>query len=164
MLNHSPHMPDNHNSEVALALSRRHQAFLRQRPQQSAFSGLQQPAHPFKIYPTLEPSPLPAELRQTGVAALSAISEIVPAANQRGAGSGSDRPTALPLRRNHPAQKISRRRNLLPRRRLHRSALRGRALSGLRRSSPNLSKPASITLPPLSSACARCAPETIAAS
>jgi SagB-type dehydrogenase family enzyme len=33
---------------------------------------------PFKIYPTLGPSPLPAEVRQTGVAALSAISEIVP--------------------------------------------------------------------------------------
>jgi SagB-type dehydrogenase family enzyme len=33
---------------------------------------------PFKIYPMLEPSPLPAEVRQTGVAALSAISEIVP--------------------------------------------------------------------------------------
>jgi SagB-type dehydrogenase family enzyme len=34
---------------------------------------------PFKIYPALQPSPLPAEVRQTGVAALSAISEIVPA-------------------------------------------------------------------------------------
>jgi SagB-type dehydrogenase family enzyme len=33
---------------------------------------------PFKIYPTLDPSPLPAELRQTGVAALSAIAEVVP--------------------------------------------------------------------------------------
>jgi SagB-type dehydrogenase family enzyme len=33
---------------------------------------------PFKIYPTLNPSPLPAEVRQTGVAALSAISETVP--------------------------------------------------------------------------------------
>jgi SagB-type dehydrogenase family enzyme len=33
---------------------------------------------PFKIYPTLDPSPLPAEVRQTGVAALSAISEIIP--------------------------------------------------------------------------------------
>jgi SagB-type dehydrogenase family enzyme len=33
---------------------------------------------PFKIYPTLEPSPLPAEVRQSGVAALSAISESVP--------------------------------------------------------------------------------------
>jgi len=34
---------------------------------------------PFKIYPTLEPSHLPAEMRQTGVAALSAIAESVPA-------------------------------------------------------------------------------------
>src|ERR1043165_9120140 len=33
---------------------------------------------PFKIYPTLDPSPLPAEVRQTGIAALSAISDIVP--------------------------------------------------------------------------------------
>jgi len=33
---------------------------------------------PFKIYPTLEPSRLPGELRQTGVAALSAIAECVP--------------------------------------------------------------------------------------
>src|SRR5258708_19662439 len=34
---------------------------------------------PFKIYPTLEPMRLPGELRQTGVAALSAIPESVPA-------------------------------------------------------------------------------------
>src|SRR5216684_2029602 len=34
---------------------------------------------PFKIYPTLEPMPLPREVRQTGVAALSAISESVAA-------------------------------------------------------------------------------------
>src|SRR6266852_7457800 len=34
---------------------------------------------PFKIYPTLEPSRLPGELRQTGVAALSAIAESLPA-------------------------------------------------------------------------------------
>ncbi len=33
---------------------------------------------PFKIYPTLKPSPLPPEVRQSGVAALSAISEIIP--------------------------------------------------------------------------------------
>src|SRR5436190_3316784 len=33
---------------------------------------------PFKIYATLEPIRLPAEVRQTGVAALSAIAEIVP--------------------------------------------------------------------------------------
>jgi SagB-type dehydrogenase family enzyme len=34
---------------------------------------------PFKIYPTLDPSPLPGEVRQSGVAALSAIAENVPA-------------------------------------------------------------------------------------
>jgi len=34
---------------------------------------------PFKVYPTLEVLPLPAEVRQTGVAALSAIAESVPA-------------------------------------------------------------------------------------
>src|SRR5437899_9058991 len=34
---------------------------------------------PFKIYPTLEPLRLPGEVRQTGVAALSAIAESVPA-------------------------------------------------------------------------------------
>src|SRR5271169_6284051 len=33
---------------------------------------------PFKIYPTLEPFPLPRDVPQTGVAALSAISEAVP--------------------------------------------------------------------------------------
>src|SRR5713101_8634202 len=34
---------------------------------------------PFKIYPTLDPMRLPSEVRQTGVAALSAIGESVPA-------------------------------------------------------------------------------------
>src|SRR2546422_10972302 len=34
---------------------------------------------PFKIYPTLEPLPMPREVRQTGVAALSAIAESLPA-------------------------------------------------------------------------------------
>jgi SagB-type dehydrogenase family enzyme len=33
---------------------------------------------PFKIYPTLEPSGLPNEMRQTGIAALSVIAESVP--------------------------------------------------------------------------------------
>ena len=33
---------------------------------------------PFKIYPQLEPLPMPSELRQTGIAALSAISNSVP--------------------------------------------------------------------------------------
>jgi hypothetical protein len=34
---------------------------------------------PFKIYPTLEPMRLPSEVRQSGVAALSAIAESVSA-------------------------------------------------------------------------------------
>lgn len=34
---------------------------------------------PFKIYPTLVPAPLPRDLRQTGVAAVSAIAESIPA-------------------------------------------------------------------------------------
>jgi hypothetical protein len=34
---------------------------------------------PFKIYPTVEPVRLPNELRQTGVAALSAIAASIPA-------------------------------------------------------------------------------------
>src|SRR5579862_9154012 len=34
--------------------------------------------HPFKIYPTVEPLPLPREVPQTGVAALSSISEPLP--------------------------------------------------------------------------------------
>jgi len=36
---------------------------------------------PFKIYPTIEPLPLPREVPQTGVAALSAISESVPSSS-----------------------------------------------------------------------------------
>src|SRR5258708_14366093 len=37
------------------------------------------PPLPFKIYPTIDPVRLPAEMHQTGVAALSAIAESVPA-------------------------------------------------------------------------------------
>src|ERR1035438_9950788 len=36
---------------------------------------------PFKIYPTIEPLPLPRDVLQTGVAALSAISESVPSSS-----------------------------------------------------------------------------------
>jgi SagB-type dehydrogenase family enzyme len=71
-------MPNNHDSEVAL---RYHNAtkhsYASVRGNQHSLDFNNQPI-PFKIYPTLEPSPLPAEVRQTGVAALSAISEIVP--------------------------------------------------------------------------------------
>jgi SagB-type dehydrogenase family enzyme len=72
-------MPDNRNSEVALHYhdTTKH-SYASVRSNQHSLDFNNQPI-PFKIYPTLEPSPLPAELRQTGIAALSAISEVVPA-------------------------------------------------------------------------------------
>ena len=71
-------MPDNRNSEVAPNYhnATKH-SYASVRNNQHSLDFNNQPI-PFKIYPTLEPSPLPAEVRQTGVAALSAISEIVP--------------------------------------------------------------------------------------
>ena len=70
-------MPDNHSSEVAL---RYHNAtkhsYASVRNNRHSLDFNNQPI-PFKIYPTLQPSPLPAEVRQSGVAALSAISETV---------------------------------------------------------------------------------------
>jgi SagB-type dehydrogenase family enzyme len=71
-------MTDNRDSEVALAYhnATKH-SYARVRNNRHSLDFNNQPI-PFKIYPTLEPSPLPAEVRQTGVAALSAISEIVP--------------------------------------------------------------------------------------
>jgi SagB-type dehydrogenase family enzyme len=71
-------MPDNRNPEVAQTYhdaTKHSYASVHNNPHSLDFDN--QPL-PFKIYPTLEPSPLPAEVRQTGVAALSAISEIVP--------------------------------------------------------------------------------------
>jgi SagB-type dehydrogenase family enzyme len=71
-------MPDNHNTETGLNyhnVTKHSYASVRNNQHSLDFNN--QPI-PFKIYPTLEPSPLPAEVRQTGVAALSAISEIVP--------------------------------------------------------------------------------------
>jgi SagB-type dehydrogenase family enzyme len=72
-------MTDNRNSEVALNYhdATKH-SYISVRNNQHFLDFNNQPL-PFKIYPALEPSPLPAEVRQTGVAALSAISEIVPA-------------------------------------------------------------------------------------
>ena len=71
-------MPDNRNSEIAQRYhdaTKHSYASVRNNPHFLDFDN--QPL-PFKIYPTLEPSPLPAEVRQTGVAALSGIAEIVP--------------------------------------------------------------------------------------
>src|SRR5580692_11219351 len=73
-----PQMPENRNLEVALNYhnATKH-SFASVRSNQHFMDFNNQPI-PFKIYPTLDPSPLPAEVRQTGVAALSAIAEIVP--------------------------------------------------------------------------------------
>ncbi|MGA8313106.1 MAG: SagB family peptide dehydrogenase [Terriglobales bacterium] len=71
-------MPDNRNPEVAWKYhnaTKHSYASVHNNPHFLDFDN--QPL-PFKIYPTLEPSALPAEVRQTGVAALSAISEIIP--------------------------------------------------------------------------------------
>jgi SagB-type dehydrogenase family enzyme len=68
-------MLDNHNTEVALAYhdgTKHSYGSVRANPHFLDFAN--QPL-PFKIYPTLEPLRLPSEMRQTGVAALSAIAQ-----------------------------------------------------------------------------------------
>jgi SagB-type dehydrogenase family enzyme len=71
-------VPDHRNLEVALNYhnATKH-SYASVRSNQHSLDFSNQPI-PFKVYPTLEPSPLPAEVRQTGVAALSALAEIVP--------------------------------------------------------------------------------------
>jgi SagB-type dehydrogenase family enzyme len=72
-------MTDNRNSEAAWnyhEATKHSYASIRTNPHFMDWSN--QPL-PFKIYPTLEPMRLPGELRQSGVAALSAIVERVPA-------------------------------------------------------------------------------------
>jgi SagB-type dehydrogenase family enzyme len=71
-------MPDNRNAEAAWSYhnaTKHSYASVRANPHFLDFAN--QPL-PFKIYAALEPSRLPGEMRQTGVAALSAIAEIVP--------------------------------------------------------------------------------------
>ncbi|MGH9538445.1 MAG: hypothetical protein ACRD3H_10995, partial [Terriglobales bacterium] len=70
-------MSDNRNPEVALNYhnATKH-SYISVRSNQHFLDFNNQPI-PFKIYPTLPPVPLPSEVRQTGVAALSAISETV---------------------------------------------------------------------------------------
>src|SRR5271169_1477020 len=70
-------MPENRDIEAALKYhnaTKHSYASVRANPHFLDFAN--QPL-PFKIYPTLEPSRLPNEVRQTGVAALSAIAESV---------------------------------------------------------------------------------------
>jgi SagB-type dehydrogenase family enzyme len=72
-------MPDNRNPEAAGTYhdaTKHSYTSIRTNPHFMDWSN--QPL-PFKIYPTLEPMRLPGEVRQTGVAALSAIAESVPA-------------------------------------------------------------------------------------
>src|SRR5712692_182996 len=72
-------MPDNRNTQAAWNYhnATKH-SYASIRANQHFLDFANQPL-PFKIYPTLEPSRLPGELRQTGVAALSAIAESLPA-------------------------------------------------------------------------------------
>jgi len=78
MTHHHTAVPNNLNSEAAWGYhnATRH-SYASIRTHQHFLDFANQPI-PFKIYPTLEPSRLPGEVRQTGVAALSAISTIIP--------------------------------------------------------------------------------------
>src|SRR5712692_5030594 len=70
---------DNHNSDAAWTYhnaTKHSYASVRANPHSLDWAN--QPL-PFKIYPTLEPLRLPGEARQSGVAALSAIAESIPA-------------------------------------------------------------------------------------
>src|ERR1700680_3300165 len=71
-------MPANHNTEFAWKYhnaTKHSHASVRANAHFLDFAN--QPL-PFKIYPSLEPMRLPSEMRQTGVAALSAICSSVP--------------------------------------------------------------------------------------
>ena len=75
----TPPMPINANAEAAWnyhEATKHSYISVRTNPHSLDFAN--QPL-PFKIYPTLEPSRMPTEVRQTGVAALSAIAGRVPA-------------------------------------------------------------------------------------
>src|SRR2546422_11454020 len=69
-------MPDNAEAAQAYHDATKH-SYASVRANAHSLDFANQPL-PFKIYATLEPVRLPAEVRQTGVAALSAIAEIVP--------------------------------------------------------------------------------------
>src|SRR5580692_4950074 len=72
-------MPENHDIEATLKYhnaTKHSYASVRANPHFLDFAN--QPL-PFKIYPMLEPSRLPDEMRQIGVAALSAIADSAPA-------------------------------------------------------------------------------------
>jgi SagB-type dehydrogenase family enzyme len=73
-----PNMTDNRNTEAAWnyhEATKHSYTSIRTNPHFMDWSN--QPL-PFKIYPTIEPMRLPGEMRQSGVAALSAVAERVP--------------------------------------------------------------------------------------
>src|SRR3984893_12989127 len=72
-------MTDNRDSDVAWSYhnATKH-SYTTRRPDPHFLDFATQPL-PFKIYATVEPLRLPGEVRQTGVATLSAIAESVPA-------------------------------------------------------------------------------------
>src|SRR6266478_8275785 len=78
MTHHHTAVPNNLSSEAAWSYhnATRH-SYASIRTHQHFLDFANQPI-PFKIYPALVPSSLPSEVRQTGVAALSAISTIIP--------------------------------------------------------------------------------------
>src|ERR1700730_13429094 len=78
MTHHHTAVSNNLNSETAWSYhnATRH-SYASIRTHQHFLDFANQPI-PFKIYPPLEPSRLPSEVRQSGVAALSAISTIIP--------------------------------------------------------------------------------------
>ncbi len=75
-------MTDNRNLEAAWSYhnaTKHSYASVRSNPH---FLDWDNQPSPFKIYPALEPAPLPREVRQTGIAALSAVAESIrPGAN-----------------------------------------------------------------------------------
>src|SRR5712664_2001367 len=71
-------MPDNQHFEIARSYHNATKHSYASVQNSQHFLDFNNQPLPFKIYPTLELSPLPAEVRQTGVAALSALSEFVP--------------------------------------------------------------------------------------
>src|SRR6266481_5851489 len=108
-------MPDNQHFEIARSYhnATKH-SYTSVRNSQHFLDFNNQPL-PFKVYPSLEPSPLP---QRSG-----APLRVRPPTNHLSTRPGGHRPTAVSFRRHHAAQKISRRRNLLSRRRLHRGPL-----------------------------------------
>ena len=88
---------------------------------------------PFKVYVDLEPLALPRDFASSTWPALAAIADAGRAAGGLPARPPRARPPALLLGRRAATPDVSGRRDLLPRRRLHRRALPHRLLCGVRR-------------------------------